>query len=414
MFEPPPLPQTNRRYLFVDMNAYFASCEQHLHPKLLGQPVAVTPSLGSSLTSVSYEAKALGIKNGMRAMDAQLACPSLRVIVTRHRPYLHIHQQIVKIVENLSPHVSVRSIDEVAIRLCRNEDPWLLGRQIKQDIARQIGPALRCSIGIGPNAWLAKLATDLEKPDGLVEVRLADLPTVYRALTLPDLPGINWRMARQLQRAGISTPYLLATAETSWLEQRFGSWGLRWAWQLRGYDGVPAVGLGSFTHRGGQRKSLSHSHVLPPTLRSPQRARQVLRKLVEKVGHHLREEQLIAHYTWCVIRFESGQNHGFGRRLSGVSSTSELWQAIWLPLAPAWRQPVKQIVVGVANLSPRTAESYHLFPEAEKAARLSRAADDIHNRFGVNALQSARLLGQTEIAADKITFQPYRFKGDYL
>ncbi|MGH9480975.1 MAG: DNA polymerase Y family protein, partial [Terriglobales bacterium] len=159
-------------WLFLDLNAYFASVEQQERPELRGRPVAVVPLVTPNTVCIaaSYEAKPFGVKTGVKIHQAQRLCPELMLVEARPRLYVEYHEAIVKAVESCVPIAHVMSIDEAACRLLGLER-WLpnalaIAQAVKQAV-RSVGDTLRCSIGLAPNRYLAKVASDMQKPDGL-------------------------------------------------------------------------------------------------------------------------------------------------------------------------------------------------------------------------------------------------------
>src|SRR5580698_4875387 len=183
-------------WLFVDLNSYFASVEQEVRPDLRGRPVAVVPMMADTTVCIaaSYEAKAFGVKTGTMVGEAKRMCPGLVLVEARHEIYVDYHHRVVEAVEGCLPVTAVLSIDEMACRLMGRERPLLaameLGRKVKAAIRLKVGPMLRSSVGLATNRYLAKVASDMEKPDGLVALPLDVLPDALRLLALRDLPGI--------------------------------------------------------------------------------------------------------------------------------------------------------------------------------------------------------------------------------
>ena len=198
-------------WLFVDLNSYFASVEQEVRPELRGRPVGVVPMMADTTCCIaaSYEAKAFGVRTGTLVADAKRMCPELVLVEARHELYIEYHHRIVEAVESCLPVTAVLSIDEMACRLMGRERPLLaameLGRKVKARILEQVGPMLRSSVGLATNRYLAKVASDMEKPDGLVALPLDILPEALRQLTLRDLPGIGAKTEKRLNEKGIHT-----------------------------------------------------------------------------------------------------------------------------------------------------------------------------------------------------------------
>src|SRR5580698_9505863 len=198
-------------WLFVDLNSYFASVEQQVRPELRGRPVGVVPMMADTTVCIaaSYEAKAFGVRTGTVVADAKRMCPEIVLVEGRHEIYVDYHHRIVEAVESCLPVTAVMSIDEMACRLMGRERPVLaaleLGRKVKARIQEQVGPFLRSSVGLATNRYLAKIASDMEKPDGLVALPLDILPEALRKLTLRDLPGIGARTEARLNEQGLRT-----------------------------------------------------------------------------------------------------------------------------------------------------------------------------------------------------------------
>ncbi|MGB7984833.1 MAG: DNA polymerase, partial [Terracidiphilus sp.] len=250
-------------WLFVDMNSYFASVEQDARPELRGCPVAVVPMMADTTCCIaaSYEAKAHGVKTGTLVGEAKRMCPGIKLVEARHQLYIEYHHRIVEAVESCLPVTAVLSIDEMACRLLGRERPLLqamaLGRQVKARIRERVGPMIRSSVGLATNRYLAKVASDMEKPDGLVALPLDILPEALRQLELRDLPGIGAQMEKRLNDKGIRTMDDLLARNCEQAGELWGSvWGERlWHW-LRGED----FDMSETEHL----KSLSHQHVLAP------------------------------------------------------------------------------------------------------------------------------------------------------
>ncbi|GAO76692.1 DNA polymerase [Meiothermus ruber] len=292
-------------YLFLDMNAFFASVEQQLRPELRGKPVAVVPMLAETTCciAVSYEAKRYGIKTGTLVQDARLLCPGLELVEARPREYIRVHHQILQAVDSVLPVEAVLSIDELVCKLMgREREPenaLQLGRQVKEAIYRRVGGQLRCSVGLGPNRFLAKVAAEMHKPDGLTLLQPSDLPHRLYSLQLRDLPGIGPGMERRLFKHGVTTVEGLYRLSALQLAQVWGSrvHGLAWWHRLRGAD-LPETPT--------RRRSLGHSHVLPPALRSEAGARAVLTRLVHRAAARLRHEGYWAGSLALFLRFLDG------------------------------------------------------------------------------------------------------------
>jgi DNA polymerase-4 len=198
--------------LFIDMNSYFATVEQQYNYWLRGRPVGVCVYTGQygCVIACSVEAKARGIKVGMRLNEAIQVCPDLVPLETRPERYREIHIKFIKVLQKYSEDVIPKSIDEAVLDLTNYrlsyKDPVAVAKKIKQDIKNEVGDYMKCSIGIAPNAFLAKFAANLKKPDGLTLISPDNIDTVLKDVPLKSLPGIKEGMTHRLNAAGINTP----------------------------------------------------------------------------------------------------------------------------------------------------------------------------------------------------------------
>lgn len=269
-------------YLVLDLNSYFASVEQQLNPKLRGKPVAVVPTLADSTSCIaaSYEAKAFGIKTGTRVSEAKERCPHIILIVGDHRNYIEYHHKILAAIDLCVPVEEVMSIDEVACRLIGRETKEEISRKIalnlKKTISEKVGVCLKSSIGIAPNKFLAKVASDMQKPDGLTFIRQSELPQKLHALKLRDFPGIGAAMEDRLVSAGIYTSEQLCRADVTKLRKVWGG--------IVGEYFYKALRGENVSRPDTERKSFSHSHVLPPDLRSNEEATLLHRNYFTKLA----------------------------------------------------------------------------------------------------------------------------------
>lgn len=368
-------------YLFIDMNSYFASVEQQLLPSLRGRPVAVVPTRADTTCCIaaSYEAKRFGIKTGTLVKEAKRLCPELRLLEARPKLYVETHHRIVKAVEACLPVHAVMSIDEMVCRLGDGErDPEparRLAGQVKASIAGTVGEYLRSSIGLGPNILLAKVAADMQKPDGLTVIRSEDLPQCLYQLHLRDFPGVGPRMERRLNDRGITTVQQLCEMSRPQLAALWDSHVLadRWWRRLRGED---------VRDPPTRRHSIGHSHVLAPQLRNDTDAWTVLVSLLHKAAARLRQ----MNYWTCSLTMSVGY---FGRgtwqasqRLSPCRDTLTLLHAI----EPMWRDKPRgtpmQVGVVLSDLREERNIPQSLFEEDRRLLALADAMDRVNDRFG--------------------------------
>jgi DNA polymerase-4 len=419
---PDPGPQLN--WLFVDLNSYFASVEQQVRPELRGQPVGVVPMMADTTVCIaaSYEAKAFGVRTGTVVADAKRLCPSIVLVEARHEIYVEFHHRIVDAVESCLPVTAVCSIDEMACRLMGRERPLLaamdLGRKVKARILEVAGPMMRSSVGLATNRYLAKVASDMEKPDGLVALTLDILPEALRHLTLRDLPGIGAKTEKRLNDKGIHTmEQLLALSSEQAGELWSSVWGERmWHW-LRGED----FDMAETEHL----KSMSHQHVLAPEMRTAEQAWAVAHKLLHKAAMRLRAAHLWASSIGLAIGFAvpRGQNapvSTFGVPTKGwkselrltecqdnqtlIAALSRLWAS-----RPSGKEYEHPYFIGVFlnGLVPDRLHTMNLFDglEGEQSrTRLLATMDELNNKYGMSTLAPATMLTAFKAAPTRIAF----------
>jgi DNA polymerase IV len=397
------LPNTSAklRSLFVDFNAFFASVEQQERPELRGKPLAVGPYEHDSTCVIasSQEARKFGIKCGTNIGMAKRMCPDLIVVGATPQLYKAYHEALREVAQSVLPEEKVHSIDEMSYRLigeeCEERNARALAARIKSEIARRIGAYVTCSIGIAPNSFLAKIATEIEKPNGLVVLSPHDLPGRVAELRLTDLCGINTRMARRLNASMIFTVKDLYAASAKELRLAFGSiMGERWWYLLRGQE---------VNEQEEERKSLSHSHVLAPELRTDIGVREVLVRLLQKASARLRAEDLwaTAMNVHVLGKVQSWEQH---IKLPPTQDTVTLNDALFR----AWEQRgfKSPLQAGVTFTNLRHAEHVtpSLFDATVERAQLNRAVDQLNGKFGKNTVYVAGMKRAKDHADEKIAF----------
>ena len=348
-------------------------------PALRGRPVAVVPAKTDSTCciAVSYEGKAYGIKTGTMVRDARRMCPAMQFILGDHANYVRYHNKILEAVDTCLPVEAVCSIDEMACRLTgrqRAVDVAVeLAGKVKAAIKTLVGSSLRCSIGLAPNRFLAKMAGDMQKPDGLTIIRPCDLPDLLYKLDLRDIPGVGARMEERLKGQGINTMRDILALTAPQLRQAWGSvLGEEMYHQLRGVD-VPLKAVKS--------RSISHSHVLPPSLRSNAGAMRILKKLTDKAALRLRREGYYASGIQIYVRFmgrDAWEAHcGLEETqdtLVFINAVRKLWKG--LPYGD-----LMAVGVVMAGLVPEAEHAPYLFDDG-KRGKLTKAMDCLNAKYG--------------------------------
>lgn len=388
------------RVLFLDLNSYFASVEQADRPELRDKPIAVVPLLADTtfVIAASYEAKKHGVKTVMRVDEAKRRCPDLELVQARPPLYVHYHRRILDVVETVLPIDRVCSIDEMRFQLIGIERQPAMAREIalkmKKAIRDQVATSMTCSIGIAPNSFLAKFATELQKPDGLVILQSEDLPDKLKGLPLTTFAGINRKMEARLKAHGIFTSDDLVSRSARELRVAFGGYqGERWWSMLRGYDVQFDINEG---------KSLSHSHVLPPELRTDKGCREVILRLAHKAAARLRSKNL---WTSEMSVFVNGNKPWHAHCSLPPTQDSmtiterflELWES------RDYQGPLSVGVVFTKLVQPELVTP-SLFDDTVARAELSGAVDKMNQKFGKNSVFLASLEGVKDKADEKIAF----------
>ena len=377
--------------LYVDLNSYFASAEQQLRPELRNKPIGVLPVMADTTCCIaaSIDAKRYGIKTGTPVWQARKLCKDIVFVQARPVAYVELHHRIVAAVESCTPVSAVLSIDEMNCELMgrdREEARAVaLGKRIKQAIYDQVGEVLHSSVGIAPNRFLAKTASNMQKPNGLTVIRPNELPECLYGLKLGSLTGIGRATEQRLNQHGIHSVEQLCAASRDTLRHAWGSIeGERFYAKLRGEAVASAPTL---------RSSVGHSHVLAPELRDPVSALAVLHRLLHKAAMRLR------HYGFCAgglgLHLGYLKTHGskpahwsdqarfspHADSLAFNQTLAALWQR--RPPDPA---PLLKVGVTLSHLTDQNQLTRDLFATDNQHEELNHVLDQINQRYGPNTL----------------------------
>ncbi|SFV30126.1 DNA polymerase Y family protein [Thermoflavifilum thermophilum] len=399
--------------MFVDMNSFFASCEQQMNYYLRGRPVGVCVYTGENgcVIAPSIEARQRGVKTGMRLREAIRLCPELVPLESRPERYREFHVRIIEVLRRYAQEVIPKSIDEAVIDLRSYKrvypDLMALARQIKTDIREQVGEWLRCSIGIAPNAFLAKLGTELQKPDGLVMITPENIDQILAGLSLTDLPGIAERMAQRLKKGGIHTPLELRHASPHHLRQVCQSIvGLHWHYRLNfaevdimdhPYKTMQAMRQIS----AAQRQRVESLHDLLVALCMTLERRMVNQRVCCR--------EVTVQFTYTYTR----QWHQVIRLPQPVQEGTWLLQAIRQRMEhfvrihhcePLINDQLTAMGISVSDFVPEELVPLSLFEEPVRRQNLLRAVYDIKDRFGPDKLIKAVELSDAQPMKDAIGF----------
>ncbi|WP_263356678.1 Y-family DNA polymerase [Acidicapsa ligni] len=394
-------------WLFVDLNSYFASIEQELRPELRGQPVGIVPVDVDSTCCIaaSYQAKAYGIKTGTGVADAKALCPHLIVVEARPRLYVEYHHRIAAAIERCIPIQQVMSCDEFACQLIGRERTLqratAIAYEIKHEL-RTVGITLRCSVGLAPNRLLAKIAGDMQKPDGLMIFEHRYLPQSLYSLQLGDIPGIGKRMEERLHTEGVNTMRQLCALTR---ERMHTIWGgvlgdRLWLW-LRGEDFLepPARPL----------QTLSRQHILPPDCRTLDKARAVALKLLHSTARKMRRNDLWAGGISLQVGFREHPTFACNIRIEPCHDPYTLQEhliAIW-PRVPAYIPSDLSVALTHLDGAP-SPDLFGIDPFQQESARerVMTALDSLNARYGLNTIYLGSIHEVRKEAPTRIPFGP--------
>lgn len=380
-----------RVILHLDMNSYFASVEQQANPFLRGKPVAVLATMtsqGCALAS-SKEAKAFGVKTGVRAEEARRLCPNITFVEVDPPKYRSTTKRIFSILTQYSETIEPYSIDEAFLDLTglvpSLEAGAQLGYEIKQRIKDEVGEWLTCSMGVATTRWLAKFGGDTAPKGGLVILHRGNIAAYLKGRDLQQAWGIAGATAAHLNQLGIRTLDELQAASPVNLMESLG---------IRGYElwaNVNAVELGGLAQLR-QPKSIGHSHVLRVRNRDPRFHKALVMRLCERAGRRLRDLGLEAHGVYAHVSLEpSGGLGGSKKVYHPIHTTRQLFQQVWAMLGGGVQRGTPSFyALGMFRLHPVSGQLSLL--EKRKPAALAQAIDRINNRYGEETIVEGELM----------------------
>ena len=370
----------------VDMDAFYASVEQHDDPKLAGQPVIVG-GIGNRgvVSAASYEARKFGVRSAMPMYEARRRCPQGVYIQVRMSRYKEVSQQVFQVFESFTPTIQGLSLDEAFLDLTGaigSEDPAALGARIKQAIRAATG--LTASVGLAPNKLVAKIVSQQCKPDGLQHVKPEDIQATLDPLPVTAMWGIGPRTGESLARAKIATIRDLRLAPEAMLKALFGSQALHFKALAEGRDERPVDGS------GGER-SVSQETTFERDLTDLKDLDPILRVLTEDLCRILRKNALKPHTLVVKLREADFSRHTRQRRFTPADASFDALYPIARALLARWLEehplrPLRLLGVGARDFVGD--EQQDLFDESRaRRQRLEAASDAVRDRFGDTALR---------------------------
>jgi len=393
--------------MHIDLNSAFASAEQQAWPALRGRPMGVTNRISREccVIAASYEAKALGIKVGVRRSEAMALCPSFILLETDPSKYTHMYQGLLRIMKDYSSNIKMKSIDEGVLDFhgmqpaMRGRSLQDIGYEIKQRVYAELGDHMRINVGIGPNRFLAKMAAGWHKPDGLDTLDHRNVIDFYKSIQLEDITGIAEAFGARLRAHGIYTPMQFLEANDELLRRRvFKSiHGLHWSNRLRGYE------VDDYKTNLGM---VGRQWVLSKASNNDDWLRSCLHFLVETVGMKLRYRNVEARGVCVWVSFSSGGGWS-DKRMHKASfyANGDIWEkASRLFDRRPKHMVVRMMGVYLYQLTPSTRSQLGLLDDVAKKDDLTKAMDEINDFWGSFTLFSADTLTGTKNVKQKIPF----------
>ena len=382
---------TRATTLHVDLDAFFAAVEQRDRPELRGKPVVVGVGGGDDrgvVSAASYEARRYGIHSAMPLRTAAALGPDVVFVPVDGRKYASVSRQVMDILRRYTPAVEQISIDEAFLDVAGSEallgTPVQMARSIKATIQAELG--LTASVGVATTKLVAKVASDLRKPDGLVVVAPGTEAEFLAPLPISRLWGVGEKTAAALAELGVATIGDLAALPDDALGRRFGKQGAVLGQRARGIDPSPVSAA-------DPARSISHEHTFDIDTADPEAIERTLLALSEGVAGRLRAGHVKARTIAVKVRDSSFSTISRQRTLPEPTDQTEAIFAAALELARPQLYGIRVRLLGVAASHLGQGEQMSLFAQDERRRRATEAADAIRRRYGSKAIRRARLLG---------------------
>lgn len=398
--------------MHVDLNSCFASIEQQARPLLRGHPVAIVNrrTEHTAIVTASYEAKVHGVKVGMRFKEAAKLAPGLVMLESDPAKYRFVYHKLMDIMKSYSSEVVMKSIDEGVIdfhgatAVMRERQLEDIGQEIKQRLKDEVGRAMRCNVGIGPNRFLAKTAAGLHKPDGLDVIDHANLRATLATLKLTDLTGIAGRNEKRLNKVGIYTPleFIDASAETLRSMVFKSICGDQWHQRLRGYE------VDDVEH---DIKTVGRQYVLESHDLSRSEIIQRLHHLCESVGSRLRSQGKAARGVLVYVKtYDQGYWHSRSLCQLPFFSDRAIYTQASLLFSKVPPGAIREIGISCYHLVHDQGDQLTLFgDELAREQHITTAIDAINQRFGERTIHAADTLGTGFYVKQKVPFGSTRY-----
>ena len=383
----------HRTVLHIDANAFFASVEQANNPELRGKPIAVVGGHGRTvITTSSYEARAKGVKTGMAIWEGKRNCPELIIVVGDNKKYQHTSTKMNEIFRDYTPEVEAFSIDESWLDVTHSLSIFGSAENIAYLIKARIKHQfdITVSIDIAPNKLLAKLASEMHKPDGLTVIAPENVARTLEHMPIKELCGIGRKMQRHLNMMSIYTCGELGRCDEARLTRKFGIIGKRLKEMGQGIDNTPVVQFAD----ENDVKSVGHSSTLERDISDPAEIRRFLLQLSEMVGSRARRYNVSGKTIHLYVRYADFFS-SWGKQTTlkhYINLSDEIFRAALSILETVeLEQPVRLLGISLSNLKHQ-AEQLPLFEDERKKLFATQAMDNLNDRFGRMSVTFGTLL----------------------
>ena len=383
-----------RHIMHVDMDAFYAAVEQTDHPELKGRPVIVGGARRGVVSAASYEARKYGVHSAMPVFQARRLCPNGVFLPVRMKRYKEVSRRVMEVLDLVSPLVEQISIDEAYVDITGTESlhgsSRTLARSIKQAIYEKT--SLTCSIGIAPNKFLAKIASDMNKPDGLTIVEEDGVADFLRSISIDKVPGIGEKTSLALKGLGVAVPADILRFPQSFWTARLGRYGAQLYERAQGIDPSPVV-------PDHELKSCSAEDTFSEDTADVTEIEKWLMTQAESVGRELREEGARGKTITLKVKFSDFRVITRSKTLNEPSNCTQVIYGVAAHLLREIRlsQKVRLVGVKVSGLE-RGMRQKNLFTDslAAKHEQVDRAMDEIRHKFGNKIIKRGRVfdLGQ--------------------
>ena len=369
------------------MDAFYASVEQHDRPELAGQPVVVGGAGGRGVVAAaSYEVRRFGVHSAMPMREALRRCPQAVVVAPRFKRYREISGQVFEVFREFTDQVEGLSLDEAFLDVTASTAFLGSGEQMAREIKKRIRErtGLAASVGVSHNKLLAKLASEMAKPDGLTVIPAANVQAMLDPLPVGRLHGVGPKTAARLEEQGIFTLGQLRTTPESVLWPLFRRETRRFLDRAAGIDERPVVS-------DAPEKQISSEETFDVDLRDHKEMQERLAQLADRTTARLRARQFKAGMVSIKVRRRDFETYTRQRSFNPPTQESRLIAQVAADLLEHWlaeqpRVAVRLLGVGVSDLEPETQLDLFATPELSEAGRLDDALDRIHGRFGDGAI----------------------------